>query len=732
MAARKRRRRDGLGWTGRGIAAAIILAGALTALIDGQRLGPLGALVADGFQRLAPRAYDPNLPVRIVAIDGPSLERFGQWPWPRTYIAELIRRLQGLGAAVIAIDVLFAEPDRSSPEMLTESARRLDPDAPPVIRMTETTRHDAQLARVIAQAPVVLGALPTESDEPAEPIARKFGMVVAGSDPRPALSPVRGLDEPLPVLIENAGGYGIGGVDVGEGAVVRRARLFRTVGGDIAPSLSMEALRVAQQARGYVLKSSDAQGETAGGARPVVTEARNGGVTIPLSSDGAMWVRYAGPRAARFVPAWRVLEAEPADPLVRPQIEGQIVFVAATASGLGQPVQTPLGAGVQPVEVHTEVLEQVLSGVTLQRPDWAPGAETLAVVVVGLVTAWITSGRSALTGAALGGLLPAAVAAGAWFAFRDQGLLLSPVTPVGTSLALYTALTVVSLARSRRESGAVRAQFARFVAPQVIEELVESPDGRAAMEGDQRELTLLFSDARGFTTFSQDMNPKELIAYLNACFEELTDAVLAEGGTVDKYMGDSIMAFWNAPLEQPDHPDRALRAAFAMRAAQGRLNAAFAERGLPPVDFGVGLNLGPAAVGLMGSQRRLEYSCVGDTVNVASRLEGLTKTYGVWNVVSEAVIARSSGWRTVVLDDAAVRGRALPVRIHAVLGRAGETLAPEAEAFGEAVESARLAAATGGDPGPALARLRALSGDGLDGARLADFLAERLRAEAAA
>jgi adenylate cyclase len=207
---------------------------------------------------------------------------------------------------------------------------------------------------------------------------------------------------------------------------------------------------------------------------------------------------------------------------------------------------------------------------------------------------------------------------------------------------------------------------------------------------------------------------------------------MAEGGTVDKFMGDSIMAFWNAPLEQPDHVDRALRAAFAMRRAQTVLNQGFAARGMPPVDFGVGLNTGTCSVGLMGSRRRLEYSCVGDTVNVASRLESLTKEYGVWNVVSEAVLSHATaGWHSVLLDEARVKGRNEAVRIHAVLGPADRPLSPELASFAEAVTAARSAIAIGADPSAALAALRQCRADGIEGATLASLLANRVQAHAA-
>ena len=696
-----------------------IALGVTAATRQGATLGPVGALVADAFQRAAPRPYDPAAPVRIVEIDAESLRRFGQWPWPRPYLAELIRRLQALGAAAIAFDILFAEPDRTSPELLIDTANRFATGAAPALRPTLDTLHDTAFAEAIGQAPVVLAALPGMAHEDEPPLDRLFGMVVAGGDPRPRMVSLGGLDRPLPLLVAAASGYGVGGIPVGESAIVRRLPLFSIVGGDIAPAISMEALRVAQQASNYVIRTSTSSVEAGGGVEPEIVDARNGGIVMPLSGDGTIWVRHAGPQRARFIPAWQLLDGQEPDPRLEDRILGHIVFVAATAPGLAQRVETPLGAGIHPAEVHAEVVEQVLAGIALQRPDWAPGAEALTVIAVGLVTAAVTLGSSALTGFVLGGVLPLTVMAGSWLAFTRLGLLLSPVTPVLTGAALYTLLTAVNYFRYRRDSGAVRAQFERFVAPAVIRQLVADPDSRDAMRGSSRDLTVMFADARGFTRMSETMPPDALIAYLNECFGEMTEAVLAGSGTIDKYMGDCIMAFWNAPLDVPNHAEQALRTCFAIRAAQLRLNPRFAAEGKPQVEFGVGLNTGPCSVGLMGSSRRLEYSCVGDTVNVASRLQDLTKQYGVWNIAAAAVVEAAPGWTVLPLGRASLRNRSVPVPIVSVLGPPGEPLAPAEAAFLEAALAARSAGAATPAGRAALDALRGMVLPGLNGAQLA-------------
>jgi adenylate cyclase len=443
-----------------------------------------------------------------------------------------------------------------------------------------------------------------------------------------------------------------------------------------------------------------------------------------------MWIRYAGERPERVLPAWRVLEGESDDPELQSLVAGQIVLIGATAPGLRYVVETPLGTGVDAVTIHAETIEQILAGESLGRPDWAPGLETLAIVLAGLAALVANATRSAVVAAGTALVFVLVFAGAAWVAFTRFDMLLSPVYPAGTAVASYMALTALSFVRSKRESGAIRAQFARFVSPDVVRELVDNPDSRQGVGGSSRELTVLFTDARGFTTLSETMPPDTLIGYLNTILSAQSEDVLAHGGTVDKYIGDSVMAFWNAPIPAEDHVERALRTIFAIRATQERLNAEFDRQGLPRVDLGCGVNTGLANVGLMGSDRRMEYSCVGDTVNVAARLQDLTKFYGVWNVVGDATVQAAPGWEAVLLDQAAVRGRSRAERIWTVVGpKAGAR--PDLDAFRKALAAAQRAVATGADVERALDALRSTPIPELDADRMADALEKRRVAAAA-
>jgi adenylate cyclase len=701
------------------LVAFLVTGAALTAVsAQGGRVDPLSAALFDRFQQIAPRAYDPGLPVRIVAIDRESLQRYGQWPWSRTYFVELVDRLQKLGAAVIAFDILFADPDRTSPEVVAAAARRFDPDAPPVIAMREQTQHDIQFARRIANAPVVVGALPREAlaEDLEAGFEGDFGLATAGSDPRDRLLAFAAVESPLEIIRDNAAGYGLTGVGDGSSAVVRRAPLFSTVAGAPAPSLAMEALRVAQGARSYLLRSSDASAEAAGGAEPQLVAIRVGGIDVPVSADGAAWLRFAGHQPARYVPAWRVLDGDAVDPNLRLYFEGQIVLVGATAPGLRYVAPTPVSPAMDGVEIHAETIEQIVLGVSLARPDWAPGAEALAVALCGLIAVAAMHRRHPAIGFAALALGVGALGWGAWEAFHNHGLLVSPVFPGLTLAGCFVGLNVVNYLQSTAQSRAVRSQFERFVAAEVIKEIVDDPERQLALRGEERELTVLFCDVRGFTTLSERMPPAELIALLNRILSALSDCVLERNGTVDKFMGDAVMAFWNAPVDAPDHRERAMGAARSMFRALDKLNADLKEMGLPPIGVGVGVNTGVCRVGLMGSERRLEYSCVGDAVNVASRLESMTKELGLFACIGSAT-AQAAGEDAVEIDTIAIRGRAAREPVYAL----PETDRAGIEAFRARVDAVRAAREAGDRDAfeTALGEIAVNAPLGVDGDRLA-------------
>jgi adenylate cyclase len=654
---------------------AIVAGATLLRIADPPALESLRLSFYDELQRLQPRPWTDS-GVRIVDIDDESLARIGQWPWPRTVVAALTEKLAERGAAAIAFDIVFAEPDRTSPRAVlplwAEAAER--PDLLALAR--DLPDHDRVFAEILAATPSVLGIAPT--DVATREIPRKWALAYGGPDPRPYLPAYAGAIANLPELERTAKGIGNFGTGVERDGVVRRVPLFVRIKNDrtdsdasreVYPSLVAEILRVAQDASTYRLTSVGASGEIGFGEETGLVSARIGQFLVPLDSKGRVWLYDTGPQPARVVPAWRVLAGDlPGDAL-----DGTLAILGTSAAGLKDLRATPLNQVAAGVEIHAQIAEQIIEGKFLSRPDWSEGAEILALIFVCLTIAALLALRRAKLGAAVLVLALGMWIGGAYWAFTAHGLLLDPVYGAITAMLLYMTQTLIAFLSSENERRQVRGAFGRYLSPVLVERLARDPS-KLALGGEMRPVTLMFMDIRGFTPISEQFDAHGLTSFLNRFLTEMTDAVLATGGTVDKYMGDAIMAFWNAPLDVPDHATRACASALEMqRRAEAFDKAWAAERSAAnlkpiPVKIGIGLNTDICCVGNMGAQQRFDYSAIGDGVNLASRLESQSKPYGVKILVSEATRdAAGPDYRFVELDLLQVKGKTKPVKVFSLL-----------------------------------------------------------------
>lgn len=688
--------------------------------------------VFDTYQRLAPRPYR-DAPVRVVDIDDESLRRFGQFPWPRTLVADLVVRLQQLGAATIAFDIVFPEPDRTSP---AQFASLLPDDGTTSDLRRELLAlpdNDGVLAQAIAAAPVVLGFSMSSRDNGTRP-AVKPGFAFAGSDPAAFVANYPGAIANLPAFEAAAKGNGSFGIGEQSGAtgIVRQVPLLQAVGGQLYPSLSVEALRVAQGAGTLVVRSSDASGQIAVGRPTGVTAIKIGAIDVPVTDTANMWMHYTETAPVRMVPAWEVLEATAATAAaVAEKVQGRIVLIGTSASGLLDLRSTPLHAFEPGVLIHAQALEQMILGDFLRRPAWAVGVELVALVALGAVVLLLLPRIGPLWSASM---MLGAVGLGvavSWLAYARGNLLFDPVYPGIAVLIVYFAMTAVLFFRTEQQRRYVRQAFSRYLAPALVDRLADSPE-QLVLGGEIRELTLMFSDIRGFTTISERMDPQELTRFINEFLTPMSGIILDEGGTIDKYIGDCIMAFWNAPLSVDGHPRRSCRAALAMRAQLAELNEAWraqsaqAGRAFSDISIGIGVNTGSCCVGNMGSQQRLEYSVLGDTVNLASRLEGQSKAYGVDIVIGETTQAGAPDLAALELDLIRVKGKNQPVRIFTLLGDETVAESPAFRTLRDAHDAMLQAyrAQRWDEADATLTRLRGLGGDGL--AHLYDLYAERV------
>lgn len=650
------------------IVGAVILACLALRVWDPAPVARLRSLVFDSYQRLAPLKFDPELPVRIVDIDEESLKRVGQWPWPRTILGDLVEKLRDAGAATIGFDMVFPEPDRMSPANAVQFWPQSEQLAELKTELDALPSNDDVFATAIGTAPVIMGFIASPSTESELPLA-KAGFAHGGDDPRLFAPYYPGATSSLKELQEPAVGTGALNWVPENDQIIRRMPLLVTIGDSLYPSFSADLLRVAQGASTYVVKSSGASGEKAFGEKTGIVKLRVGDFEVPTDANGQMWLHFSPQTRDRYLPAWKILNGE----LGEDEIAGRILLIGTSAAGLLDLRATPLEASVPGVELHAQAVEQIIRGSYLLRPDFATPAELLYILLLGIVIAVLIYRAGALGSAVLGGLAVAFVLWLSWHAFRSWGWLVDPVYPTIALTAIYLTGSSFVFLRTERERNRVRNAFSHYMAPALVERLADEPD-RLKLGGETRDMTLLFSDVRGFTTISEGLDAEELTRFLNELFTPLSNIILDEQGTIDKFMGDALMAFWNAPLDDPNHAKHACAAALRMADEMDVLNerwrkaAEDAGREHKPVIIGIGLNTGLCCVGNLGSETRFDYSVIGDNVNVASRLEGQSKTYGLVTIVGQETVSRADNFAFLELDLLKVKGKTEATRVFALMG----------------------------------------------------------------
>ncbi|NVD38787.1 adenylate/guanylate cyclase domain-containing protein [Ensifer sp. HO-A22] len=621
----------------------------------------------DEYQRLSPRAYE-TMPVKVVDIDEASLRAFGQWPWPRDRLAKLTDRLVEMGASAIAFDILFAEPDRLSPRNVLRDVPEIDPSL-----LQRLPDNDEVFARSIAGKPVVLGFGLTNEGSYLPQV--KAGFAFTGESPFGAPPRIRAATPLRPQLESNAAGLGHISLNPGNSsAVVRAVPLFLSDGQQFYPSLAMEALRVAQGGSTYVLAGAPDVPDT-------LTAAKVGDFVVPVTASGELWLYVSPDTTERYVSARRVLEDGDISPDIAAAIEGSIVFIGTSAAGLQDVRTTALGQNVPGVSLHAQIVEQILSGRYLSRPDWANGLEILSIAVAGCLLVLLTTFVSPIVALACGLAITALALVASWVAFSYAGLLFDPLAPILAASITHFSATAFRFLVTDRERREVRQAFGRYLSPSLLYR-IEHNRNALRLGGDDRELTVMFVDVRSFTEISERMAPTDVVAFLNTLLDALSRHVLANEGTLDKFIGDSIMAFWNAPVDVANHPRKALRAALGMRETLARLNAddAFGFGAAQEVGIGIGIHTGIACVGNMGAETRFNYSAVGDTVNIAARIEAACKDVSFDILVSEATAQALPGCALLEAGALGLKGKTTRTRLFAVAGDEDVAASPD---FGE-------------------------------------------------
>jgi adenylate cyclase len=640
---------------------ALLIGLAALRIADPAPIEELRVRTFDTFQRIDPRVKKAR-PVTIVDIDEASLAKLGQFPWPRTRIADLITGLTKLGAVVIGFDIVFSEPDRLNPDVAADTFRDLDEETRSRLRALPS--NDQILADAMRRSRVVLGesGLPQVQSEFDKSLPLT-GLAMLGEEPQQFMLDWPGLLRNVPVLEAAAAGRGLFTIKPERDGIVRRVPMMMQAQGATMPSLSFEMLRVATGTDTILIRTDQA------GIKSFAVK----GIPVPTDRNGQLWVHFARSDPSIYVPAVDVLEGR-----VAPEkVKGQLVLIGTSAVGLNDNKTTPVSPAMPGVEIHAQVIESALTRVVLTQPNYGIAVEFCAAIVFGILVIAFAPLFGPITLVAVGALFATLLIGTSWYFYTQQRLLIDFTYPLLSTTSIYLTLIFTSFVREQAQRRQIRSAFGQYLSPALVEQLAQSPE-KLVLGGEEREMTIMFSDMRGFTSISESYknDPQGLTALMNRFLTPLTNAILDRKGTIDKYMGDAIMAFWNAPLDDSAHQVNACEAALDMLERVDALNrerkieAEQADRPFIPLNVGVGLNTGTCVVGNMGSDMRFDYSVFGDSVNLASRLEGQSKEYGFPIIVgSRTALAAREKFAILELDFIMVKGKKEPEVIYAIAGR---------------------------------------------------------------
>ena len=632
-------------------------------------------LKAFDFHFLYRGKVEPGNEVVIVAIDQKSIDNLGRWPWPRTRIAELIEKLNGGGAKVIAFDMIFSEPDESLglgvikglKKRLKDKGRDVRSEIDAVEKMADS---DARLASVLKNSPsVILGYFFFTSMEEIRHTEKQAPYLIPSrytsvrylekGAPMPDMLTAVGVEENIRIISDAAQDFGYFNIIPDVDGTVRWVPLAVKYNNDFYPHLSIEAVR----------KYLDSPPLLLNVAGYGVDSIQIGNRTLPVDERGRLLINYRGPH--KTFPQYSFSDvlngAVPAD-----AFKNRIVLIGATAIGIYDMRVTPFSGTFPGVEIHANVIDNILKGDFVNRPDWIVVFDVLAILLLGIsLSTGIPKMHAVYAMMFTVALVALYILLNNYF-FYYWNIWLTTVYPVIAIVFVSSCVITYQFMTEERKKKQIKEAFSHYVAPSLINEILKDPD-KLVLGGEERRLTVLFSDIRGFTTISEKLKPQALVKLMNDYLTPMTDIVLKNGGTVDKYMGDAIMAFWGAPIWQEDHSIRACRAALDMLKKLAELQVELEKAGLPRIDIGIGLSTGMVTVGNMGSNTRFDYTVMGDTVNLGSRLEGMNKEYGTHAIVPKYTYEDVKNEFVLrPLDLIKVKGKAIPIKIYELMGDKSE------------------------------------------------------------
>ncbi len=658
----------------------------------------------DFYQKAMPRQKTPTpVPVVIIDIDEASLAEFGQWPWPRTLLAKLVNRLSSYQVGVAGFDVFFPEYDRLSPPAIAAQLDGLSQDL--TRELSAMPKTEEVFASALKGMRVVLGQGVLESKPPPDSSKPIRANIVLTGDRSKAINQVPafpGILRNVLELEEAAAGLGMVALEPEIDGVVRRVNMGIKVGEQVYPTLTLEMIRLALGQKNMIF-NVDNEAQT--NSIKIRGLKQIGTPEIPTDARFRTWMHFRSTAdQITYISASDVLNGVAR----QGQLENALALIGTSALGLKDIRHTPLSKTVPGVEIHAQLLEMMLTNNFLYRPPWVHNAEVFGVVLSGLLMIILIPTLGASYTLLFAFVLIGGMTVSSWYAYAKIGLLIDPLYPSLCSAILYITLSYMNFLREERQRKQVRNAFSMYMSPALVEQLAKEPK-LLKLGGEMKKMTVLFADIRGFTQISETYkhHPEQLTDLINKILTPLTKIILDNHGTIDKYMGDCVMAFWNAPLPVIAHPSSACTSALIMQKACEKVGISIKEQAeeratkareaiqmfrgsqasenmeldsaqkllslaekekLLTIDIGIGINTDLVCVGNVGSDQRFDYSILGDGVNLASRLEGQSKTYGVSIIIGENTQRQVSNFALIELDLIQVKGQTRPTRIYGVLG----------------------------------------------------------------
>lgn len=621
----------------------------------------------------------PTNQVVLVTIDEKSLKELGRWPWPRRVMAQLLETLARYKPKVIGLDLVWSEPDQNAELKILQAIAQKIKDSPLknpelekyLLQAMATSDNDQMLAQAIANSRrAILGYFFLFASSQSSALRKKtedlrflsaYNLVRYSSAAAQSADVFEADDIQMniPAISAAAQGAGFFNFFPDRDGTIRWAPLVIRYQGKYFCPLSLAILQKFLDGPPLILDLAEY------GVKGV----RLGEISIPVNEEGRMLINYGGP--PQTFPHYSLID------VLRGRIppenfQDKIVLIGATAIGIYDMRVTPFSQVFPGLEIHANIVDTILRQHFLSRPNWVTIFDMLSIIMIGIILGLILPKAKVIGGVITAGLLFIIFPLTGYYLFKYQGLWINMIYPLGNLIVTYVTLTVHRYLTEEKEKKKIRGAFQYYLSPAIVEEMLKNPE-KLKLGGEKKELTVLFSDIRGFTSFSEQMAPEDLVKFLNEYLSQMTEIVFKYDGLLDKYMGDALMAIWGAPIEQPDHPLRACYTALDMVAELSIWREKWRIQGRPLLNIGVGINTGLMVVGNMGSEKRFDYTVMGDSVNLASRLEGLNKLYGTNIIVSEFTYFRVQ--EEILgreLDLVRVKGKDQPVRVYELLARTSQ------------------------------------------------------------